>query len=253
MSLLPIQIPTGYTLSVQSGETVVAGQVLARLSSDASLARIPVASLLRIPPKKIKKYLRKNPGDMVKNGEIIAVKASFISLSELVSQIAGTVLSIDETKGDLILEKTGQDVVSGGDVVSPFAGVVTEVQEGSVTLSTKDGGLVGTKGTGGSAKGQLYLIDTGQQPVEGAHITVAMIGNIVLGSLFSKEALVKASGMGVAGVVSLKIDDADIMVLEQKRMLLPILEVDLQTWQSLAKQAGKNVYLDSVAKTILVS
>lgn len=255
MSLLPINIPAGFTLTVKSGDILISGQVIAKRSEDFREIRIPLASLLTVSPKIAEKCLRKNPGDIVRVGEVIAAKFSFITSTEVVSTISGTILRFDLESGDIVIEKSGEDKVgTDTEIISPFDGVVGEYQENKVMLTTKEGGLIGLRGTGGNARGKLILAKSeDQKPVEGADITVEMIGNIALGKFFTKEALVKASGMEVSGVISLKINDDDIAILEQKRMLMPILEVDDLTWQALAKQIGKNVYLDSVAKTILIS
>jgi len=246
MSLLPVHIPIGFTLLVKNGDAIVAGQVVAKRNALSRGKRIPIAELLEVSPKNVSRYLRKNPGDSLRLGEIIAEKSSFITTAEVVSGISGVMTGFDTQSGEMLIEKSGEaEETAEAEIVSPFDGIM---------LTTRDGGLVGLRGTGGSAQGELIFADsTPKIPVEGAHITVAMIGNIVLGSLFTKEALAKASGMGVSGVVTLKINDEDVLILEQKRMLLPILEVDEATWQSLAKHVGKQVYLDSVAKTILVS
>lgn len=255
MSLLPVNIPIGFTLLVKSGDVLVAGQVIAKRNAMSRDKRIPLADLLEVTPKKAARYLRKTPGDALRLGEIIAGKSSFITTTEVVSGISGVMTGFDSESGDMLVEKSGEAEESGeAEIVSPFDGSVTDCQENRIMLTTRDGGLMGLRGTGGSAQGELILVDSApENPVEGAHITVAMIGNIILGSLFTKEALAKASGMGVSGVVTLKINDEDILILEQKRMLLPVLEVDDVTWQTLAKHVGKQVYLDSVAKTILVS
>lgn len=255
MSLLPVHIPSGFILSIKNGDTLIAGQIIAKRSEKLSEIRIPLASLLNISPKKAEKYLKKLPGDVVRVGEIIARKSSFITSEEVVSSVGGTVLSFDLVSGDMIVEKSGEDEVSeASEIVSPFDGIVTDCLENRVMLTTKDRGIIGLKGTGGSAQGQLIFVEgKGQGIVAGEQITVDMIGNVVLGKLFTKEALVKASGMGVAGIITLKINDEDVAILEQKRMLLPIIEVNAETWQVLAKQIGKKVYLDSVIKTIFVS
>lgn len=255
MSLLPVQIPIGFTLLVKNGDAVVAGQVIARRNPISRDIRIPLAELLEVHPKNAARYLRKTPGDALRLGEIIAVKPSFITITEVVSGISGVMIGFDTQSGEVLVEKSGEvEGVAGAEIVSPLDGSVTDCQENRITLTTRDGGLVGLRGTGGNAQGELIFVESvSESPVEGAHITVAMIGNIILGSFFTKEALAKASGMGVSGIVTLKINDEDILMLEQKRMLLPILEVDDATWQALAKHVGKQVYLDSVAKTILVS
>lgn len=255
MSLLPVHIPIGFTLLVKSGDEVIAGQVIARRNAVSRDKRIPLAELLEVPPKKSAQYLKKTPGDALRIGEIIAARSSFITTTEVVSSISAVMTGFDTQSGEMLVEKSGEaEVASDTEIVSPFAGSVTDCQDNRIMLSTRDGGLVGIRGTGGNAQGELIVIDsTPENSIEGSHITVSMIGNIILGSLFTKEALAKASGMGVSGVVTLKINDEDILVLEQKRMLLPVLEVDPATWQTLAKHVGKQVYLDSVAKTILVS
>lgn len=254
MSQLPIFIPQDFVVNVKKGESVLSGQVIARRNA-SSEKRIPLASLLGVSGKKARKYVHKEPGDSIKTGEIIAVKPSIVSVTEVVSTVSGTVLGFDRESGDILFEKTSESSSETADVVAPFNGVIASIEDGKVLLDIKNGdGVVGKRGVGASANGLLILAGKDMEvPIGGVQIIVSMIGNIVLGPSFSTEALVKASGMGIAGIVALKINPADIELLDQKRMLLPLLEVDLPTWQALAKQEGKKVYLDPVAKTVLVS
>jgi biotin carboxyl carrier protein len=252
--MLPIQIPKGFSVIVREGDVVAQGQVVARRSERFLERRIPLSTLLNVSPKKAAKLLRKNPGDSLREGELLAAKPSFISVTEVVSQVSGTMLRFEHESGDLVfeLQVTDQTVM---DVSSPFAGTVREVAQDHIGLDTKNGGgVVATKGLGGNAEGMLLLLDPGPSGVaDGQAIVVDMIGNIVLGPSFSREALVKASGVGVAGIVAAHIADDDVAFLAEKRMLLPILIVGEESFRSLAKLVGKKVYLDTIGKTVLTS
>ncbi|MBI2443433.1 MAG: hypothetical protein HYV40_06035 [Candidatus Levybacteria bacterium] len=254
MSLLPISIPTGFILSVKKNDEVTEGQVIARRVENTREKRIPIGTLLQVSPKKTAKYLVKSPGEAIHEGEVLARKRGLVSEVDVVSTISGTFVRFDRETGDVFIEQSGAAESIPDDITAPFTGIIRDVDTGRILLETKNGGFVASKATEGSADGILYLCKAEtDKPVEGSQISVDMIGNIVLGPYFSTEALVKSSGMGVAGIIALDIVDEDIALLEQKRMLFPLFVVDPQTWQALAKRVGKKVYLDSVAKTVLIA
>ncbi|MDP3940933.1 MAG: hypothetical protein Q8Q49_01345 [bacterium] len=254
MSLLPVPIPSGFRVLVKKGERVTQGQVLADRDESYLERKIPLAKLLNVSPKKAAKLLKKNPGDSIKEGEIIARKPLFVSVLEVVSSASGTMLRFEREAGEVVFEISGKDVQGAIDVVSPVSATVSECSEHEVVLETKNTGAVGVKGTGGKAEGVLFVLSGDKEAeIDGGKITVDMIGNIILAGILTGEALAKSSGMGVAGIILSHIDDEQLALLEEKRMLIPILVVDSQTFEALAKQGGKKVYLDPIAKTVLVS
>lgn len=255
---LPISIPTGFTPIVQESDVIQVGQVVARRDAHSSLEQIiPLAKLLGVSPKKTAKTLRKNPGDLLREGEILATKPGFITVIDVVSKVSGTVLRYERDQGSVIvqmntLQTDGRD--RSDEIQSPFGGTVLSVDDNQIVLDSKKGAIFATKGIGPAVQGVLMSVDKKQtDPIEGMDITVSMIGNIVLGTSFSREALVKASGMGIGGIVALQLSDEDISHLEQKRMVIPVVAVDEKNWQLLMKSLGKQAFVDPVEKTILIA
>ena len=99
MTSLPILLPDGFQIKVKSGEKVSAGQVLAE--SEKSLAvSVSLGPNLGIKKNKVKKYLKKYPGDSVSAGEVIAEVKGVFGKKTVTSKISGIVSKFDEEAGE---------------------------------------------------------------------------------------------------------------------------------------------------------
>ena len=66
--------------------------------------RIEVATLLSIHPKKIFHHLKKNVGDIVTVGDLLAEKKSFFSDKKITSHIEGIITEVDHIEGVVLIE-----------------------------------------------------------------------------------------------------------------------------------------------------
>ena len=120
MTSLPISLHDGFTPSVQTGDFIIVGQVIAsKTGSDEEIINIP--QQLSISRSSAKKVIKKNPGDKVEKGEIIARKKSLLGTKSITlrSAVSGTVTRYERDSGSLVI-KTGlttssepENIISG--------------------------------------------------------------------------------------------------------------------------------------------
>ncbi len=100
---------------------------------------VPLAKHLGFAPDRIFKYLKKNIGQNIKVGDIIAEKDGILSSRKYVSEFAGTLISIDHYTGDISIEETPQDEsMRKHDIKSLVKGKVTKIDEGKMIVKVDD-------------------------------------------------------------------------------------------------------------------
>jgi len=255
MTSLPIRIPSEYDLLVEKNDTVKAGQVLARKKHAPSEIIIEIAKRLKVSPKSVGKMLKKNPGDHVEIGDVLAKKDGLFGDVIVVSNISGMFATFDRSDGNLIIrlleDKEGQHEVD--EILCPLDGIVTLCHNEQIILETEKNVLLGENGTGQTYRGILKLSDAkSKDAISAEKITIETIGCVFLGPAFTKEAYAKASAIGVGGIITLSLDDGDIEYLSEKRLTLPVIQVSEEVGKSISRWKNKEVFMDGQNKTILL-
>jgi hypothetical protein len=101
--ILDISIDPEKKLAVKVGDQVGFTTPLYK-SKEKAEERIEVAELLSIHPKKIFHHLKKNVGDSVANGDLLAEKKSFFSDKKVTSHIEGVITEVDHIEGIILIE-----------------------------------------------------------------------------------------------------------------------------------------------------
>ena len=99
-------------------------------NKEKSEERIEVAELLAIHPKKIFHHLRKNVGDTVSTGDLLAEKKSFFSDKKITSHIEGIITEIDHVEGIVLIETQKETTIE----YCWFAGHVVEVAKKQIHI-----------------------------------------------------------------------------------------------------------------------
>lgn len=126
---IDIPIDPEKKLAIKVGEKVDFDTPLYK-SNEKSEERIAVAELLSIHPKRIFHHLKKNVGDMVVLGDILAEKKSFFSDKKITSHIEGVVTEIDHIEGIILIE-TQKETLSER---CWFAGYVEEISKKNIKI-----------------------------------------------------------------------------------------------------------------------
>jgi hypothetical protein len=278
MTSLPIHIPQGYILLVKKGDKVEAGQVVAR-QDEAALATtsepapetpdedteeiIDLTGIYQEPADKVRNYLQKSPGDTVAPGDVLAEKKGMLGISRdaVVAQVQGTVLRYEREHGRLVIRlleprskpTSTPDTSVPREIISPLAGVVGVCHNDQIVIESESKALVGTRGVGGQAQGVLLdLLNDQHEPVESTGIGKETHDKILLVQGMTRDALAKASVIGVAGVIGVGIVQEDLDYLVHRRIDLPVIDVGEEVAKKLKKLQGKQIAIDGSERTIMV-
>ncbi len=158
MTSLPVILSSGVESIVKAGDIVNAGQIIAKKATRTDYI-VNLAHEFSSSIEKVRKTLRKNPGDNVKEGDVLAVKKNFFNLSEekLLSRVSGTILRYERDTGNLIISRIPQG--NFPDIVSPVDGTVSICDNDKIVISTDKDVYSGRKGSGGSVTGEVFILD----------------------------------------------------------------------------------------------
>jgi hypothetical protein len=252
MVKLPILLSAGFVSVVKLNDYVKAGQVVAKKAAPKEHV-VKVSRNLSLSVDKVRKCLKKNPGDAVAIGDVLAVKKGFFGLNEerIVSRVDGTVLRYERDNGNLVIGAGGeQEGEEGETVVSPVDGMVCVCNNDTIVIGVDKDFYLGRKGVGKCATGEIFILE-GDISLYYA-LDSRAVGKIIVGGEFSRELLSKSIGMGVIGIIGTNIIDGDIKYLTSRNMLAPIIEVDNTTLERIIQWKGKKIYLNSSEKQILL-
>jgi hypothetical protein len=257
MTSLPVTLPTGFVSSVTTGDTVKTGDILAAKSSRSEVS-VNIAEALEVNAHTAGKFLKKNPGDAIVVGETIALKKGILGLNEsrVESQVNGTIIKYERNTGNLSIQLQGEATSDDAtqQILCPIDGTIALCDNGRIVIETDKNVSVGIAGVGGTCQAMLtVLADNGaKQSVASHELTPETIGTIILGRSFDKEILLKAVGIGIAGIIAERIEKSDLEYMAKKKLLLPVITVDNDTYKELQKLHGKTIYMDANTATILL-
>lgn len=254
MPTLPFEIPDGYEILVKEGETVAAGQVLAK-SEGSPEEIVNVPEHLGVSIKSAGKYILKEPGDVIEPGETIAIKKNFFGKTQeiIVSEIAGTVLRYERDTGNLVVRN--DEVVDEGDIISPVDGVVQLCNNKEIVVRTENA-IGGTRVVSGTkSEGELFVLEESFSDSGASNILFYLdsraSGKIVLGTTFSRDVFMKGVGIGAAGFLAQSIADDDISYLRERNIEMPVMQIGEDSVEILKKKNGQKIILDAQTRTVL--
>lgn len=245
MTTLPVPLPPGFEPKVKVKDKISEGSVLAEGPNPTENIVINLASDLNVPPDDIKKFLKKKPGDRVSDGDVIAEKGGLLGKESAVSNMSGTIVRLEDN-GDLIVK--GEEKKEPNTIVSPSDGEVEEVTKDQIVIKISKDAILGKKGIGGEATGEVVVDQKGEIDTEALNISVS--GKILAGKKIGHEALSKALGLGAIGIIGTEILDTDLSSITQKDMKNPVIEIDTSDFTSFLK-SGDRVIMDGLRKIII--
>lgn len=262
MTTLPIVFSSGVTPSVSVNDSVQIGQVIARQAIQKEYI-VNLADEFEASSNKVRKYIKKKPGEKINAGDILAVKKGFLGLSEdkLVSKVAGIFSRYERDTGNLVIAT--ENGLSYTDIVSPVEGIVTICDNDKIVIGTDKDVYTGRKSAGGSTIGEVFVLDgafRNESEAEAGSSDISLyytldsraVGKIVVGTNFPRDLLIKCIGMEAAGVIGTEIRNEDIEYLMQRRMQVPIIETDFNTISKIQQWKNKKIYLNSQERVLIL-
>ncbi len=251
MTLLPILLPEGFAPKVSVDDKLTAGRIIAEKAQKGIEEVIHVSEILGISPKQMTKTLRKNLGDSVSKGDVLAVKKGRLGFGakKIISEFSGTIIRIDEEAGDVLIH-TGSADKNLITIISPVDGTVDFCNNDKIVIKTDKEALLAKKAVGEEARGQLFVID--DKDIDFSEVPKEVAKKIVLGEKFEKGSIFKALGLGALGVVGVEIRESDFDDLEEKGIKSPVFQIEEKDFLKLEKHKNREIYLDPENKSIVV-
>jgi biotin carboxyl carrier protein len=196
------RLPIKGKVTKSIGDELSPNDIVATTDLPGNVQIIKVASRLNIGPSDILDALKVTEGDKVKKGDLIAQTEGLFGFfkSEILSPIDGTIESISEVTGQIIMREAPIPV----EIDAYMSGTVKDIipNEG-VTIQAHAAFIQGIFGIGGEARGNMEILvkDRGSELTEDL-LNESHKGKIVIGGGFiSLTTFKKAMKLKVAGVV----------------------------------------------------
>jgi len=193
-------LPTAGHILVSTGQRVESSDVVAQTELGGQFRTFEIARLLRVPPARAMRYLKKGRGDVVRAGEVIASRAG-LGVRPVRSPVAGMVVDIDERDGRVAIEVASKQI----EVHAYVKGVVGNVLGSLGVVVETPGALIQAAwGIGGESFGVLRMVaESGDEPLIGSSIDIKAHGSIVVGGgWIAASALEQAQQLQLKGIIA---------------------------------------------------
>lgn len=184
-------------LKVKVGDKINSETVLAEFPQASKLQIIPIAKIFAINGEKIPKYLKKNIGEIVKKGEVIAEKRQVFSQLLLKSPVEAKLKEIDLKKGTLTLEVSTDE---NEKMICPIPGRIKNISSNFIELEIDGEVYSAIGGSGKNVRGCIKYIQGERIGI--LDVTEEVGENILLCENISGELVAKLEVVGVLGLIT---------------------------------------------------
>lgn len=196
------RLPLKGDVVVDVGDEVNADDIVAKTDLPGDVETINLSGKLGLQPDELKRFMKKEEGDEIKEGEVLAETPGLFGLfkTEFKSPMDGSIETISEVTGQLILRGPPTPV----EIDAYMDGKVIDIiEDEGVVIESKVTFVQGIFGIGGETRGIIQpIVDSRKERVTPDMIDDSMRNKILIGgSYVTLEALNKAVEMGVKGIV----------------------------------------------------
>ena len=197
------QLPLKGIVHLSVGDIVKPDEVVASTELPGNVQMVNVANKLNVEPENVPECMLVKLDENITKDQIIAESKGILGMfkSQLKSPITGTLTSVSEITGQVILSEPPIPVK----VDAYTSGTITDVEnEEGVTIETEGALAQGILGIGGENRGILEVVTTSPND----ELTADMIhsshkGKVLVGGSFLRMSTFEhAKKMGIAGIVS---------------------------------------------------
>lgn len=199
-------------LTASLNQEVTPNDILGRSIANAGFSTIELAKLLGVGNGSAVKYLKKPIGQNIYKGELLAYKKGFFGEKVITSPTDGIIDSYDEKNGFLTIKYITKEIP----LTAGVYGIIDMVDtvNGEVLIKTSATQIFGVLGVGDEKSGTLRIINGRNDLINTKQITADLINQIIVtGGFIFADALRKAAGAGVGGVISGGINLSDYQAI----------------------------------------
>lgn len=209
-------------LNVAIGQEVTPEEIIGSGEIPAGFRTVNLSAELAVSPKVVEKYLKRNLGQRIYKGELLAYKEGGL--------FAGKKVVTAPTDGvlDFLNKETGELKISffpkKAELVAGVYGVVEEADNarGQVVIRIQVSRVHGVFGSGRPRDGILHILGKRDDLIGRNAIQTKYDGHILVGgSLFSKETISAAISSGIGGIISGGINAPDYRGMASGHIIFP--------------------------------
>jgi hypothetical protein len=205
------RLPLKGQVLVASGDKVDPDTIVARTELPGALQAIKAAEKMGVEAKDVPGLLKKQVGDKVAKGDMVAESKGFFGLGKttVLSDYDGTIESLSEATGTLLVREAPTPV----EITAYMRGKVIDVipDEGAI-IETRGGIVQGIFGVGGERLGEIRVaVGSADEVLDVSHIQDGDAGKVLVGGAgVTLEAIQKAAEKGIVGIVTGAVRDVDL-------------------------------------------
>lgn len=195
------RLPHGSSLKVAPKQNVKAMEIVAVSEMPEERHLIDLSKRLKVKPERVQDYLLKQQGDIVSEGEPIAVRRGFLGL--------GGRRVLSPTAGRIAWLQGGRVLIEGGmrrvEIPASLTGRVLSAEPGEYLSIEGHGGVIEVAwGGGGLSYGTLKVMDTlPSYNTEAGRFNIDHRGSIVaIGSPLTEQFYKEAADIRVKGIIA---------------------------------------------------
>ena len=247
-STLKIPFSSGTKVNCRKGEKLKEGEILGQWLQKGEIKEYNLAKILKVSPKKVKKFLLCSLGSKVNQDQIVGEKKGFFGSQSFRSPVSGIIDALTET-GILKIRLTGEKI----DISMPVTGEVREITEEAVVIEFPALILKGETGFGGEEWGRLQLIGDQKKKIDLGDLNREVKGGILIMAGKVPQAIIhKTEALGGVGIVAAEVDgeevdDLVVLVVSDKEGKIPE-----KIWEELASHQGKKVFISGRKKELVI-
>ncbi len=207
-------LPLKGEVLVKKGDKVKANDLVAQTFLPGKVIPLKLANKLGVVPGLLPQYMKVQPGDILKKGQILAETKGFLGLfkSSVRSPIDGELESISKHTGQALLREPRIRI----QVKAFIDGIVVEtIEQEGVAIENKSAYVQGIFGLGHEKNGELKMLVSEPEQIVGLQDITEDCRDmiIVTGALLTLDIIEKARSIGVKGIITAGIEDEDIKKL----------------------------------------
>ncbi len=205
------RLPIKGEVLVKPGDPVKHDSVVARALLPGALQTLKLAEKLGVETKEARNVFRLKEGDPIEKGQLVAEMKGLFGLfkQSVVSDFTGVVESISDITGNALIREPSIPV----DVDAYIEGKVAEILPGEGAIIESRCAMVqGIFGVGGERNGAIRVaVKSPDDVLEASLIQDSDKGKILIGgSGITYDAIMKATQVGVIGLVAGGVKDSDL-------------------------------------------
>lgn len=209
-------------LNISLGQEVAPDDIIGNCWVSSGFRILNLSQVLSVSPGEAKKYLKREIGQKIYKGELLAFKKQGFLGGEknIISPSDGILEYLNEQTGELRINFLPQK----NDLPAAVYGVVEEIDipRGDIVIRTQVSRIYGMFGTGKNREGTLNIICSRDELLGELKITAENSDQILVGgSLIYKEAISQAISSGVSGIITGGINAEDYKAMAGGRLIFP--------------------------------